>query len=88
MSNLEYDHEDPTEAVMLEDARKIAGPIQIAVCYLVRADGTASPVYYCPEFGDGDGTQGVRDVAKRSLPYLRQGESVIVIVSEFVPRGN
>jgi len=90
MSNINYDIDDvePGDAIMLEDARKSADPIRLAVCYLVREDGTASPVFFNPEFGDGEGTENTRSFARRAWRYLKAGESLQVIVSEYRPYGN
>lgn len=90
MSYLDYDdlNESPNDAIMLEDARKSADPIRLAVCYLVREDGTASPAFFNPEFGDGEGTENVRNFAQRAWRHLKAGESLQVIVSEYRPYGN
>lgn len=89
MSNLHYDLDDhPNDALMLEDARKSANPIRLAVCYLVRADGTASPAYFNPEFGDGEGTEDTRSFARRAWRHLKAGESLHVLISDFQPQGN
>lgn len=90
MSNLNYDLEDtdPNDALMLEDARHNNDPIRLAVCYLVREDGTASPAYFNPEFGDGEGTENTGSFARRAVKYLGPNESLQVIVSEFWPKGN
>lgn len=84
---VELDH-DQNDAMMLDEARKSADPIKLAVAYLVRKDGIASPAYFNPEFGTGEGVAEIRAFIQRASKYLQEGETLHMIVSEFRPLHN
>lgn len=73
--------------ILIRDARKADNPcIVLAVAYLVRPDGTASPAHFLPEWGDGENTLEIEAFVMQATSYLEDGEQMYVRVKEFVPR--
>ena len=88
MSDFSISYDVDQDSLTLEEARNSAAPIKLAVAYLIRKDGIASPAYFNPEFGTGEGVAEVRAFVNRASKHMQKGESLYMIVSEFRPLHN
>lgn len=50
--------------------------IDLAVCILVRENGSSVLAFYTPEYGNGKGSAEAREVVLKLRPYLAPGEKV------------